>query len=104
MLFHLQPTHNSKRKGAGLCHTPLRFTTNPNMIRKSLRHIGSALSMFGLLSLFEVVISKAIEQYVLHSLQNARAKLHKLSEITAGKDKNIKNSEKYGGKRYNVRE
>jgi hypothetical protein len=37
-------------------------------------------------------------------LQNARAKLYKLSEITAGKDKNIKNSEKYGGKRYNVRE
>lgn len=25
------------------------------------------------------------------------AKLHKLSEIAAGKDKNIKNSEKYGG-------
>ena len=27
----------------------------------------------------------------------ARAKLHKLSENAAGKDKNIKNSEKYGG-------
>jgi hypothetical protein len=34
------------------------------MIRKAYANTGSALPMFSLLSLFEVVISKAIEQYV----------------------------------------
>ncbi len=34
------------------------------MIRKAYANAGSALYMFSLLSFFEVVISKAIEQYV----------------------------------------
>jgi len=55
-------------------------------------------------SFLAVVIVRLLSNMSLRTFRIARAKLHKLSEITAGKDKNIKNSEKYGGKRYNVRE
>ncbi len=62
--YSFEPAHKLQGNGAGLLHTPLRFTTNLNMIWKAYANTGSALSMFCLLSLFEVVISKAIEQYV----------------------------------------
>ncbi len=67
ILYSVEPAHKLQKNGAGLLHTPLRFTTNPNMIRKAYANIGSALSMFCLLSLFEVVISKANEQICLHT-------------------------------------
>ena len=50
------------------------------------------------------VIERLWSNMSLRTFRFARAKLYKLSEIAAGKDKNIKNSEKYGGNRYNVGE
>lgn len=54
--------------------------------------------------LSEVVIGSVEPTMSCASFENTSAKLHKLSEIAAGKDKNIKNSGKYGGKRYMYRE
>ena len=60
----------------------------PQMYMGNLRPFGCSSNNICSLVVFTVVDCAAIELYVLHSLQNAMAKLHKLSEIAAGKDKN----------------
>jgi hypothetical protein len=86
--YSFEPAHKSQRNGAGLLHTPLRFTTNLNMIWKAYANTGSALTMFCLLSLFEVVISKAIEQRCLHT-KDAGANLTKIFHYSSNYSKKM---------------
>lgn len=77
------------QKGADFRHTPLGSPQTMYIYRRNLRRLGATPIMY-ICSFSRGGEWEAIEQYVLHSLQNAVAKLRKRIGINEENEKNVR--------------